>query len=377
MSVYLRIDINIAAMVLLGAVFIIAYQRLDRKDTLNHRFLSMSLIICMELLFETITCVINGHPGKMLQVLSGTLHTALYLSAPIITCAWFFFIFNWIVPDTKMSSKKQILLIIPVIFNAIITLLSPFFGWVFFITHSNVYGRGSLFAISLAITYLYLGCSLVLIFLKREMIIKHEFLPLSAVGVLPILGGILQGLFYGILLMWSSTAFSLIIVYIFLQQRMIHLDSLTGAWTRESLNYYLSNRIRRGMDAVLGAIYLDLDGLKQINDRYGHLEGDDAIKTTIQLIKSLLRKTDIIARVGGDEFIIVVNCQTNEVLEKLIDRIKGKLMDYNERSRKEYKLECSFGSDIFRSSDSSIEQFIRQIDGLMYSDKRRKALQSK
>lgn len=376
MSLYLRIDINIAAIILLGAVFVIANHRLDRKDTLNHRFLSVSLIVVLEILFETMTCMINGHPGQWLRVLSGSLHTVLFLTAPILTCSWFFFIRKWIIPDKTMKARRQILVLVPVILNSIITLLSPFFDWVFYVTNENVYGRGPLFVVSMGITYLYLLCSIVLIVIQREKIIKHEFLPLFVVGILPVIGGTVQVLFYGVLLMWSSTAFSLTIVYIFLQQRMIHLDGLTGAWTRESLDYHISRRIRRGMNAEFGAIYMDLDGLKQINDQYGHAEGDYAIKTTILIIKTLLRKTDIIARVGGDEFIIIVNCQSIGVLEKLIERIKAKLIDHNARAGKEYKLECSFGADIFRASNSSIEQFMHEIDHLMYNDKRRKALQS-
>lgn len=51
---------------------------------------------------------------------------------------------------------------------------------------------------------------------------------------LPLIGGVLQTLFYGYLFMWSGAAFALVIVYIFLQQRMVHLDDLTGAWDRVS-----------------------------------------------------------------------------------------------------------------------------------------------
>lgn len=376
MNVYFRIDINIVAMILLIAVFIIAYHRLDRKDSLNRRFLSVSVIIVIEILMETITCLINGQSGQLLQVLSGTLHTILFITAPILTCSWFFFIRKWILPDLAVSAKERILLLTPVILNSFLALLSPIFGWIFFITSSNLYLRGSFFIVSAGITYFYLLYALTLIEKNKDQIMKHEFLPMLGVGILPILGGLAQTLFYGILLMWSSTAFSLVLVYIFLQQRMIHLDYLTGAWTRESLNNFMSRKLKKGVDAVFGAIYLDIDGLKQINDQFGHLEGDIAIQTTIDLIKTTLRKTDVIARVGGDEFIIVVNCKSMDTLEKMIERIKAKLIAYNKKSGKEYHLECSFGADVFHSSESSIEQFIHKIDALMYSDKKRKVTQS-
>jgi diguanylate cyclase (GGDEF) domain len=374
MNVFLRIDINIAAMVLLGTVFVIAYNRLDRQDILNKKFLNTSLIILLEISFETMTCVMNGHPERWLNLVSVLMHIGLFVTAPILTYFWYVFIHCWIAPTTTISQKKHILLLIPAAINFIITVLSPIFGWVFFIDNSNIYHRGPLFIFSSFITYFYLLYSLALILKQRKKVIKQEYTPLLAFGILPVIGGLCQTLFYGVLLMWSSTAFSLVIVYIFLQQRMVHLDSLTSAWTRESFDCYILQTMKQRTDVKFGAIYFDLDGLKQINDEYGHLEGDCALKTTIQLIKSLLRKTDIVARLGGDEFIIIVDCESNEILEKMVERIGLQFLKYNEISGKRYKLECSFGVDIFNSSYTSIEQFLNHIDNLMYSNKKEKSI---
>ncbi|MDP4133214.1 MAG: GGDEF domain-containing protein [Bacillota bacterium] len=374
MEVFLRIDINIAAMVLLGIVLITAYKRLDRQDSMNQKFLNTSLIILLELLFETITCIINKRPEKWLEPVADVMHICLFVTAPILTYYWVTFVHSWVEPNTSISPKRLKLLKIPVVINTVITVLSPFFGYVFYIDSSNVYHRGSLFALTSFITYFYLLCGVALIIRHRRKIIKQDFTPLIVFGVLPSIGGVCQALFYGVLLMWSSGAFSLVIAYVFLEQRMIHIDYLTGAMTRESFECFISQKMRQKANAKFGAIYLDLDGLKEINDKYGHLEGDYAIKTTIQLIKGLLRKTDIVARLGGDEFIIVLDCEKNENLVGIITKIILKLDDYNEKSKKGYRLECSFGADIFDTSYTSIEQFLHHIDDLMYSNKRRRKL---
>ena len=376
MNVFLRIDINIAAMALLGIVFIVAYHRLDRQDIMNKKFLSTSMIILLEVLFETITCMINGRPELWLIPVSVFMHIAVFITAPILTYSWYVFIHSWVAPQTVISKKKHIFLLIPVAFNAVITCLSPFYGWVFYINSSNLYHRGEFFIVSSVITYFYLLYSLALILKQRKKIIKQEFFPLFIFGILPIIGGLFQTLFYGVLLMWSCSAFSLSIVYIFLQQRMVHLDVLTGAWTRESFDGYVLQRMKQRIDIKFGAIYLDFDGLKQINDEFGHFEGDCAIKDTIQLIKSLLRKTDVVARLGGDEFIIIIDCESSEVLEKMVERISLQLSEYNEKSGKAYNLACSFGIDIFNSSFNSIEQFLRHLDTLMYSNKKKKKITS-
>ena len=226
--------------------------------------------------------------------------------------------------------------------------------------------------LSSVITYFYMIIGFVLVVVNKRKIIREEYVPLIIFGILPILGGILQTLFYGILLMWSSTAFSLIIVYLYLQQKMIHLDKLTGTWTRDSFDYYISKRLTQKNDEQFGIIYVDIDGLKSINDQYGHLEGDYAIKMVISIIKSKLSMSDIVVRLGGDEFVIVVNCQEVGPLDKIVEQMKNGFLAYNKTSEHDYIIDCSFGADIFSTKYENIEAFIRHVDELMYESKKYK-----
>ena len=219
-------------------------------------------------------------------------------------------------------------------------------------------------------TYLYLICSFFVILKQKKRIMKQDFIPMVIFGILPMIGGILQTMFYGVLLMWSSAAFSLVVVYNFLQQRMIHLDGLTGVWTRASFDYYISQRIKN--DDGFGVIFMDIDGLKNINDEFGHIEGDNAIKSAVNLIAGILRKTDVIARWGGDEFVIMLDNVSEKSMEEILERLNSTFHQYNEENKKEYKLECSFGADLFNKSFSSIEQFLNHVDTLMYCNKNMK-----
>lgn len=374
MSLFLRIDINIIAMVLLGIIFCLAYKSLDKKDKINEIFLYMSLIIILEILFETLTCVINTYPNQSLIPVSIFLHMCLFITAPILTYFWYKFVRYWMKGDSKISLKKNILLLTPSAINLIITLLSPFYDFVFYIDSLNQYKRGSLFLISAFITYFYIFLSFFLILKERKKFLKEDYLPLLIFGILPIAGAIVQTLFYGTLLMWSCCSFSLIIVYNFLQQRMVHLDKLSGAWTRSSFDYYIARRIKIKNNETFGIIFADIDNLKDINDKYGHLEGDLAIKNTVSLFRSVLRKTDIIARFGGDEFIIVLECDSRDLLDKTIERIKCCFNNYNYVSSKDYKIECSYGADIFDVNNNNIEQFIFNVDSMMYCSKKEKKL---
>ncbi|MGE5627640.1 MAG: diguanylate cyclase domain-containing protein [Solirubrobacterales bacterium] len=367
MNTFLRIDINLAALIMLGLVFSIGYRNLDRRDKLNKKFLTTSLIIILEIIFETATCILNKRPEQMFIIVSKLIHTCLFFTAPILTYSWFSFIYTWVTPEERLTRIKRVLLLVPVLINSVITFLSPFYGLVFYITKENVYNRGSFFIISAVITYIYLILSFFVILKQRRKIVKQDFIPILIFGIFPILGGILQTMFYGILLMWSSSAFSLVIVYNLLQQRMVHIDGLTGVWTRSSFDYYISMRIKNNDD--FGVIFIDIDGLKNINDEFGHVEGDEAIKNAVNLITDILRKTDVIARWGGDEFIIMLDNVSKDDLSEVLDRINSRFAKYNGENTKGYKLECSFGADLFNKNFSSIEQFLNHVDALMYCNK--------
>ena len=370
MDIFLRIDINLAAMVMLASVSLIACKKLDMKDQLSRVFLITCNIILLQLFFETATCIINKRPEPWAGALSTFLHLCLFAAAPMLTYFWYRMLSIWVVPEEKISRIRQVALLIPVSVNFIAAILSPIYGLIFFIDSSNVYHRGPLFILSIAIIYSYFIYTFTLIFIHQNKVVKEELIPLLVVGILPIIGGLFQSLFYGVLLMWSCAGFSLVIVYIFLQQRMVHLDDLTGAWTRGTFEYCIAQRAKLKKDDSFGLVLLDIDGLKQINDEYGHFEGDYALRTTVQLIKSVLKKTDIIARTGGDEFLIILDCNSRDKIERTVENIKSTLHKHNETAKKDYLLDCSIGAELFHSDFNDIDQFMRHVDRLMYDNKR-------
>lgn len=370
MDVILRTDINIVAVIMLGTVCLIACRRLDMKDRLNKVFLGTSGIIILEMTFETATCFLNRQSEAWIHPVSVMLHMMLFITGPILAYFWYRMLGIWISPEEKLALPKKILMLTPVVLNLVLTILSPLNGLIFSIDSANVYHRGPLFILSAAIVYFYFVRAFVMIWQQRKKVVKEEFLPLVAVGILPIIGGILQTLYYGLLLIWSSAGFSLIFVYIFLQQRMIHIDDLTGAWTRGTFEYCIAQKAKRRNECGFGLILIDIDGLKMINDQFGHNEGDYALKTVVQLIKSVLRKTDIIARTGGDEFLVIADCDTMEDIQSTISRIKSALKLHNETSGKDYLLDCSIGAEMYHSGFQDIEELMHHVDMLMYENKK-------
>lgn len=372
MSVFLRIDINLVAFFILGIIFLMAKKRLDSNDPFNQAYLKIVPIILIQLILEAFSCVINKQVGQFYLIISYLIHMFLFTVGGIIGCRGYVLVRKLILPNQSLSKKKQILFHLPFLFNTLIVLLSPIYHLVFYITKNNVYQRGNFYVVSAAIIYFYLVCMLALIIKNKSKLGEHEFILLVVFCLLPIIGGVIQVIFYGTLLMWSSTAFALVVMFSYLQQRMVHLDYLTGVWSRGSFEFYIKKRLSDHDNDKLGIIYCDIDKLKEINDVYGHFEGDLAIKTATKIFKNSIRKTDIIVRMGGDEFIIVLESVTIGILESTLDRIHQAFENYNHISDKSYELSCSFGSDILNSNFETIEQFIHHVDILMYENKKLK-----
>jgi len=362
-----RVEINIVSMLVLLAVFLIAHKKLEKKDSMNKIFLVASLIVMIELIVEALSCIVNGMAGTFNIILSNVLAILLFSFAPILSYTFFVFIKQIFAPKMKILKPFQFVLILPVIIIVMLSVLSPFFGWMFYIDSLGVYHRGPIFQFGAIFTYLYLVLGLIVVCVNRKHLLKSDFLLYSIIGILPIIGGIVQTLFYGILLMWSSAAFALVIGYILLQERMIHLDDLTGAWTRDSFYYTISRKITQDPNEIFGMIYLDIDGLKAINDRFGHLEGDKAIQKALELVKNAISPKDIIGRLGGDEFVVFVECTDLISLNLTLDNIKNNFKMYQNQK---FVLECSFGADIYDNKYQNLDVFLHHIDHLMYKDKR-------
>jgi diguanylate cyclase (GGDEF)-like protein len=195
-------------------------------------------------------------------------------------------------------------------------------------------------------------------------------MPLLLFELIPAVAALLQAFVYGVLLMWNCSALSLVIVYVFIQQRMIQYDSLTGAWTRASFDHFIEQKAAHSSKPdAFGMIFIDLDNFKQINDRCGHLEGDVALKEVVRLIRSALRKDDVIARFGGDEFCILISETTENGLRDITARIAQRFIRYNSTSEKPYRLLYSIGYEVYDPRRYTIGQFLEHVDNLMYANK--------
>lgn len=160
-----------------------------------------------------------------------------------------------------------------------------------------------------------------------------------------------------------------------LLSKMSKTDELTGLYNRRGFlamaHHSMELAARMSKNGVL--FYADLDGLKSINDQYGHEEGDHAIIQTAGILRNTFRNADIIARLGGDEFVVLTINTSLPLVKNLTDRLQELIDEYNENSGKPYHISISMGAVSFISKDSvTIEELMSKADMLLYDQKRRK-----
>lgn len=151
-------------------------------------------------------------------------------------------------------------------------------------------------------------------------------------------------------------------------------DTMTGVYNRQWAYRYLRNLYVSVMDDEnpYSLCFIDLDGLKIVNDTYGHAAGDDMIRQTVDAIKSRIRKSDMLCRWGGDEFLLLLKCSMDKA-QKTMMRIQYRLGDINEAGKNPYPLSFSYGLTEFRHyPNETVDYLITMADQIMYDNKMEK-----
>ena len=159
------------------------------------------------------------------------------------------------------------------------------------------------------------------------------------------------------------------------QTELSHLalmDELTGLYNRRGFLALADRQLRlaRRSDRSLLLFFIDLDGLKQINDVFGHTEGDAALVWTAETLEATFRDSDVIARMGGDEFAaLAIEASGDSEFS-----IRERLTEYLSSASRDYKLSVSLGTARFDPwNPVSIRELIAAADRAMYEQKRRRS----
>lgn len=150
-----------------------------------------------------------------------------------------------------------------------------------------------------------------------------------------------------------------------LRYRSTH-DSLTGLYNRAYLDQELA-RLARGRRFPVALIVIDIDGLKPVNDTAGHAAGDDLLIRAGRLFSSVARGDDVVARVGGDEFVLVLPQTPLDTAQRVVERLTHVVAGHNA----EAPVPVRYSAGVAVADDAAqIPVALREADDLMYAHKR-------
>jgi diguanylate cyclase (GGDEF)-like protein len=153
------------------------------------------------------------------------------------------------------------------------------------------------------------------------------------------------------------------------------IDDLTGLYNRRGFSDLGDQYLKLARRAARGValVYLDLDRFKTINDTLGHHVGDRALIKLADILKASFRRSDIIARMGGDEFAVLAVDSTSDGAAVLVGRLRERIDEFNQSHRDSYQLAVSIGMARHDGEERvRLEDLLTQADAAMYEEKRGK-----
>lgn len=166
-------------------------------------------------------------------------------------------------------------------------------------------------------------------------------------------------------------------------KRKVALEDLKNHATYNAMTGFLNRRvgllllekelkITDRTNTPLTLCYIDINNLKMVNDTFGHEEGDYLILTSTRLLKESIRETDILCRLGGDEFFAILRECTIEQTEKIWQKVVEKIENFNSKKLKPYQVSLSHGFVQYNPKEGkTADQLITEADAKMYVEKKK------
>ena len=324
------------------------------------------------LVVDAVSWQLDGVPGNAAR-LALHIDIVLYYALHSVPAALFILYsdFQVFMDDARVRKISRWLL--PVLaLMALVAISSPFTGLLYVLDEGNHYARGSAYLYFVAIDYSLIAIGLGLVIVNRRRVKSRVFLTLLAFPLPMVAAGIVQMLVFGLTLLWPSTALFLLMSSLNIENRRSKTDHLTGAANRRSLDEELERRLEQSKPGnPLCGLLLDLDDFKSINDRFGHEAGDRALEAAAEILLASVRADDLVARFGGDEFVVLFEGKGPVGVESLVARIEDGFRRHSERQGQPYRLAASIGRACRdRTEEVDAASFLAALDADMYARKR-------
>ncbi len=355
---------DIISILLIGTLYLANRQKAEYDRDMR---LLQQMMVTIGIANISDSCVyyLAGSSNIVIKVLVFLSGSGLFLGNVMIGYLWAKFIMvhmNIPFSDIRRNIYRTIGLI-----SIVLLVINIFYPLVFSVSDGR-YQRGFAYIIFLIFAAFYILDSLYLYVKRVKKNGSLKLFPVHIFLIPVILGVVIQAFFVEIAITWTSIAISVAGIMTALKNEIIFTDCLTGLYNRVYLEF-LHKRACNKKDCWVSGIMIDLNGFKQINDNYGHAEGDLALCIVADLLRKSFSEYGVVTRYAGDEFVIMLNTTDDQLIQKIIKSAKKNFVTENEKSDKPYQLSASMGYAITNLSNETIDDFMNRIDEQMYQDK--------
>ena len=355
---------NIISILLIGTLYLANRQKAEYNRDMR---LLQQMMVTIGIANISDCCVyyLAGSSNIVIKVLVFLSGSGLFLGNVMIGYLWAKFIMvhmNIPFSDIRRNIYRTIGLI-----SIVLLVINIFYPLVFSVSDGR-YQRGFAYIIFLIFAAFYILDSLYLYVKRVKKNGSLKLFPVHIFLIPVILGVVIQAFFVEIAITWTSIAISVAGIMTALKNEIIFTDCLTGLYNRVYLEF-LHKRACNKKDCWVSGIMIDLNGFKQINDNYGHAEGDLALCIVADLLRKSFSEYGVVTRYAGDEFVIMLNTTDEQLIQKIIKSAKKNFVTENEKNDKPYQLSASMGYAITNLSNETIDDFMNRIDEQMYQDK--------
>ena len=355
---------NIISILLIGTLYLANRQKTEYDRDMR---LLQQMMVTIGIANISDCCVyyLAGSSNIVIKVLVFLSGSGLFLGNVMIGYLWAKFIMvhmNIPFSDIRRNIYRTIGLI-----SIVLLVINIFYPLVFSVSDGR-YQRGFAYIIFLIFAAFYILDSLYLYVKRVKKNGSLKLFPVHIFLIPVILGVVIQAFFVEIAITWTSIAVSVAGIMAALKNEIIFTDCLTGLYNRVYLEF-LHKRACNKKDCWVSGIMIDLNGFKQINDNYGHAEGDLALCIVADLLRKSFSEYGVVTRYAGDEFVIMLNTTDDQLIQKIIKSAKKNFVTENEKNDKPYQLSASMGYAITNLSNETIDDFMNRIDEQMYQDK--------
>ena len=367
--------INSICSIILGIIYHNFKNHLPKETLARTEVLCMIFWAMVACAADIVAGVFRGYVFAGSRALLITANLCYLVALVLVAFFWAEFAQKraWFVP--KWMILHRVLRLGPIVLFLTCAALTPSYELLFTIDADGIYHRGPgwVFHTGALVYYLVYATVVVLYQCSLEPLRfkRRQYYPLLLFFLAPTVAGILQVLIYGLSCFQAGVTISLVMICMTNQNYVMSTDTLTGVYNRQALGNLLHDLYKQTGGCRLDVFMVDINDFKIINDKHGHMVGDQILKQTASILDEICHELvdkPFLCRYGGDEFLMLLR-DSSESAAQLNAQLKNRFEEEIKKEDRMYMTVSIGCAEGICNDEAEFERLLKEADADMYTDK--------